>query len=139
MRLPLPLAFLAALVLAGCASGGAATSTDGLKGEEKDVAQVIADLSEDATRQRQARVCGEILTEELQRSVAGSSSCPDEVEKAFEDADDLVLEVDDVTVTGSDATAVVTTGTGDEEVRRTFELVKVGDDWRISSFGDGAA
>ncbi len=134
MRSSLPVALLAAVSLAGCTQAPS-TSTDDFTGDEKDVAQVIADLSDDAARNRQAHVCGELITERLQKAVAGDSSCPDEVKKAFEDADAAALDVDDVTITGTDATADVSTKDGDETVKRTFELIKVDGTWRIDSFG----
>jgi len=129
----LPLVLLAALLLAGCTQQP--TASNDFEGPEKAVAQVVLDLSEDAQRGRQAHVCGEILSERLQRSVAGDSSCDSEVKKAFEDADAAQIEVDDVTITGDRATAVVHSDDREKEVRRTFELVREDGGWRIASFG----
>jgi hypothetical protein len=134
MRLRLPAAVAAALVLAGCTQQQA-TSTSEYKGEEKDVAEVVADLSDDASRGRGSHVCGEVVTPRLQKLIADGSSCPSEVKKAFEDADTADLAVDDVTVTGTKATAQVSTEARGDEVKRTFRLVKVAGDWRIDSFG----
>ena len=134
MRSSLPVALAAAILLAGCTQAPT-TSTEDFNGDEKAVAQVVADLSDDASRNRQSHVCGEIVTERLQKAIAGDSSCPDEVKKAFDDADSAVLEVEDVTITGTEATAQVSTEDGDTKVTRTFDLVKVDGDWRIDSFG----
>ncbi len=134
MRNSLPLLLGAAALLGGCTQQRT-TSTDDFKGDAKDVAQVVADLSDDASRNKQAHVCGEILSERLEKSVAGSSSCPNEVKKAFEDADAATLSVDDVKVTGTTATAKVSTEDGNDTVRRTFKLIKVDGGWRIDSFG----
>lgn len=134
MRSPLPVALAAAVLLAGCTQAPT-TSTDDFSGDEKDVAEVIADLSEDAARNRQAHVCGEIVTERLEKAIAGDSSCPNEVKKAFQDADSATLDVEDVSITGDDATAEVSTKDGDKTVTRTFKLLKVDGGWRIDSFG----
>ena len=96
---------------------------------------MVADLADDAARNKQSHVCGEILSARLEKAVAGDSSCPNEVKKAFEDADAATLDVDDVTITGDTATAVVSTKDSDETVKRTFKLVKADGDWRIDSFG----
>ena len=129
----LPLALVAALVLGGCTQQP--TASNDFKGPEKAVAQVVLDLSEDARRGRTAHVCGELLSEALQKKVAGDSSCDDEVKKAFEDADAALIEVDDVTITGDEATAEVHSDDRGKEVRRTFQLVNEDGDWRIASFG----
>lgn len=134
MRFPVLVALAAAVSLAGCTQAPT-TSTKDFTGAEKDVAEVVADLAQDAARNRRSHVCGEILTERLQQDIAGTSSCPSEVKKAFEDADDATLDVDDVTIQGSTAKAVVSQKSGDTKVRRTFELVKAGGAWRIDSFG----
>jgi hypothetical protein len=120
-------------VLGGCTQQP--TASNDFEGDEKAVAQVVLDLSEDAQRGRQAHVCGEILSEELQQRVAGDSSCDSEVKKAFDDADAALIEVDEVTITGDRATAVVHSDDRGEEVKRTFELVLEDDSWRIKSFG----
>jgi hypothetical protein len=129
----LPLALLAALVLGGCTQQP--TASNDFEGDEKAVAQVVLDLSDDAQRGRQAHVCGEILSEALREKVAGDSSCDREVEKAFDDADTALIEVDDVSITGETATAVVHSEDRGKEIRRTFELVREDGDWRIDSFG----
>ncbi len=100
MRTTLPVLLGAAALLAGCTQPQS-SSTGDFQGDEKDVAQVVADLADDAARNKQAHVCGEILSERLQKAVAGDSSCPNEVKKAFEDADANTLDVDDVTISGS--------------------------------------
>jgi hypothetical protein len=120
-------------VLGGCTQQ--TTASNDFTGSEKAVAQVVIDLSEDAQRGRQADVCGQILSERLQKAVAGDSSCDSEVKKAFEDADAAQIEVDDVSISGDRATAEVHSEDRKEDVTRTFELVRENGDWRIDSFG----
>jgi hypothetical protein len=124
---------LAAFLLAGCTQQTKASND--FKGPEKAVAQVVLDLSDDAARGRQADVCGQILSARLEKAVAGDSSCVGELKKAFEDADTAQIEVDDVTITGDTATAVVHSDDREDEISRTFELVREKGDWRIDSFG----
>ncbi|MEA2124644.1 MAG: hypothetical protein QOI80_1426, partial [Solirubrobacteraceae bacterium] len=88
-----------------------------------------------AQRNREADVCDDVLSERLQKAVAGDSSCISEVKKAFEDADTATIDVDDVTITGSTATAAVSTEDRGTPVKRTFKLVRESGGWRIDSFG----
>ena len=119
--------------LAGCTR--ASTATENFEGEEKRVAQVVVDLSDDASRGRQAEACDQRFSTALRDKVAGDSTCSKELEKAFADADVAVLEVEDVTITGTTATARVSSEDRDRTVTRTFKLVKEDQRWRIDSFG----
>jgi hypothetical protein len=123
----------AALALGGC---GAASSAGKFEGEEETVATVVEDLQRDGERGEAGRICDGLLTEALQERVkAGGSSCASELDKALEDADTFDLEVEDVSVSGTTATAKVKGTDESDGVLRTLELEKVGDDWRIDSFG----
>jgi len=128
------IAVLLALAVAGCAQAQS-TSTEGFEGEEKAVAEVVADLSADAQRGRHADVCDDVLSDRLQREVAAGSSCISEVEKAFQDANAVAIDVDDVTLTQDTATAAVSTEDRGRTVKRTFRLVREDGGWRIDSFG----
>lgn len=134
MRLLLPIVLGAAALVAGCTKQQS-SSTGDFRGDEKNVAQVVANLADDAARQKQSRVCGELLSARLEKAIAGNLSCPSEVKKAFEDADSAKLEVKDVTITGNTATAKVGTKDRNKTVTRTFKFVKAGGSWRIDSFG----
>ena len=119
--------------LAGCTQTSAAT--ENFEGEEKRIAQVVVDLSDDAARGKQAEVCDQRLSTALRDKVAGDGTCAEELEKAFGDAGGAVLEVEDVTVTGSTAIARVSSEDRDRTVTRSFKLVKESQRWRIDSFG----
>ena len=131
-------ALLFALVLAGCTQAPTSDTGD-FSGEEGEVAALVGDLSEAATRREAAAVCDDVLSERLREEVAGDSSCIDEVEKAFEDADQAVIDVEEVTVDGTEATAEVSSEQQGEDVRRTFRFVQEDDEWRIDSFGAAPA
>jgi hypothetical protein len=122
-----------AVVLAGCTQQQSASND--FKGAEKTVAQVVLDLSSDAGRSKTNDVCGNLLSKRLQESVTADSSCTHEVKKAFEDADNATLKVEDVTITQNKATAEVSSKDRDTTVKRTFKLVLEDGTWRIDSFG----
>jgi len=121
---------LCALLLAAC---GAAeeSSVDEFSGPEREVAQLIADLGSAAGEGDAAQICSAVLSTRFADSLkAGSRSCSLELEDALADADELTLDTQDVTVTGTRATARVVDGQGRA---RTVELVRQGTDWRIAA------
>ena len=128
------LAVSAALALGAC---GAASTAGEFEGEEETVATVVADLQSESEKGEATQICENLLTEALQEKVAaGSDSCASELDKALEDADAFELEVQDVSISGTTATAKVKgVDEDDAGIVRTVELEKVGDDWRIDSFG----
>ena len=136
MRVPVILAF-AALLLAGCGQTGSSSSNSkDFTGEQARVADKIVDLETAGTRKKAADVCDDIVTADLRNSIAaGNSSCAQEMKKAMDDADQFDLNVTDVQITGGKATATVKTDDRGKDVTRTFQLVKQGSGWRISSFG----
>jgi hypothetical protein len=124
------LVLAAAVALAGCA--GANTSARNFKGTERDVADAIADFQSAGQRKDRTKICTELLTVELARSLrAPGTSCEDEIDDALADADDYDLNIKAVNVTGASATAQV------ENADRTFtmRLQRIGAAWRISSLG----
>ena len=136
MRLAALAAVPSVLFLVGCTQT-TTSSTGDFEGAEKAVAQKIADLTDAGTKRKPADICGGVLSEKLRaRVAAGGASCNDEMKKAIEDVDQFDLEVDDVTVSGSTATAQVRSTDRDHKVVRTFRFIRQGNgDWRIDSFG----
>jgi hypothetical protein len=131
MRRPLQLIaiLLATASLAGCAAANQNSSAGNFEGDERDVAQVIDDLK--STRDYE-EVCSRIFTDALAQSLeADGQDCVDEVEATRRDVADTDMEVDDVTVTGDEATAEVS----QEGRTATFELERSGESWQISSLG----
>ena len=124
-----------AAVLAGC--GQAPTSANYFKGTEKAVAQTIEDLQSNAQARKPSAICRDVLSTALANKVKSSGSdCAGVIEKLTGDADDFDLEVTDVTVTGTTATAKVKARRGDDKnASTTFSLVKEDGDWRLSSLG----
>jgi hypothetical protein len=131
MRRPLSLIalLLATGSLAGCAAGNQNASAGDFEGAERDVAQVIDDLK---TSRDPEEVCSRLFTDAYAKSLeADGEDCVDEVQAAFRDVANTDMDVDDVTVTGTRATAKVSQG--DESA--TFELERGDDGWQISSLG----
>jgi polyhydroxyalkanoate synthesis regulator phasin len=123
---------LAATATAGCTSSGNADPS--FDGEQEAVANVVDDLVEAATDEDGRRVCREILAAPLRDKLG--NGCQNAMEQAFEDADVTQLSVDSVRVSGDTARAQVDAGRDEEKAeRRTFEFVREGRDWRISSLG----
>ena len=129
----LPLAL--ALALAGCAQ--TPTSTNDFKGDEKAVAQTIEDLQSDAQGRKPGEICSNLLSRELADTVkSAGNDCTSEMEKITTDADDFELEVTDVAITGTTATAKVEARRdGKKNAVTTFTLVQEDGDWRLSDLG----
>lgn len=124
---------LLAPALAGCTQAG--TATKGFAGQEKRVAQVIGDLSSNATRGKHAETCDQLLSKALRDRIGTGSTCSSELKKAFQDADQSKLDVKRVSIEGTRATAQVASDDRGATVTRTFKLVEEAQRWRIDSFG----
>jgi len=128
------LAILGVLVLAGC--GAAQEESSSVEqfesGDQRAVAQKIEDLQQAGSRRDPEKICSEILARSLvQELEAAGASCTDEMKKAIEDADDYELDVREVTVEGSTATATVKRG--DDGPTETMEFTREGGDWRATA------
>jgi hypothetical protein len=126
-------AILGVLVLAGCGAAQESSSVEKFpSGDERAVAQKIEDLQKAGSRRDPEKICSEILARSLvQELEAAGASCTDEMKKAIEDADDYELDVREVTVSGSTATATVKRG--DDGPTETMEFTREGGDWRATS------
>jgi hypothetical protein len=125
-------AMLAALALAGCGAEQEQSSAEKFEGEERAVAQKVEDLQEAGEGRKPEDICSEILADSLvQQLEAAGVDCADEMEKAIDDADDYSLDVQDVTVSGSTATATVRRG--DDGPTETMEFTKENGQWRATS------
>ena len=125
-------ALLAALALAGCGAEAEPSSVEKFQGEERAVAQKVEDLQEAGEGRNPEDICSDILASSLvQQLEAANVKCADEMEKAIDDADDYDLQVQDVTVSGSTATAEVRRG--DDGPTETMEFTKENGQWRATS------
>ncbi|HWT93246.1 MAG TPA: hypothetical protein VN238_09640 [Solirubrobacteraceae bacterium] len=123
---------LAAATTAGCTSSGDADPT--FDGEQEAVANVVDDLAEAAADEDGRQVCREIFAAPLRDKLG--NGCQTAMEQAFDDADVTEMTVRSVRVSGNTARAQVDSGRDDEKrERKTFQFVREGRDWRISSLG----
>ena len=127
------LAIFPVLFLVGCgAAASQPSSADKFQGDERAVAQKVEDLQEAGTKREPERICSEILARALvQQLEAAGANCTEEMSKAIDDADAYELDVRDVTVSGSRATATVRRG--DDGPTQKMEFTREGDDWRATA------
>jgi hypothetical protein len=127
------LAVLAALVLAGCgAQASDDSSVDTFRGEERNVAQKVEDLQDAGESRKPEDICADILSPSLVDELEqAGSDCQQEMRKAIDDADDFDLEVLDVTVTGTTATARVRRG--EDGPTQTMQFTQERNEWRATA------
>jgi len=130
----LALLLAAAGLATGCGASGSNSATDftGVKG---DVAKTVEDLESAARSSDEGKICRELLAVALIDTLrtANHSSCNSAISDALDDADTFDMSVKSVTVTGTNASAVVDSKR--KSSNDTFKLVKVGGSWKIASFG----
>jgi hypothetical protein len=131
MKAAVPL--LAALVLAGCgAQAQSDSSVDTFRGEDRNVAQKVEDLQEAGEGRKPEDICADILAASLVDELEeAGSDCQQEMQKAIDDADDFELEVLDVNVTGTTATAEVRRG--DDGPTQTMQFTQERGEWRATA------
>jgi hypothetical protein len=128
------IAAVLALGVAGCSTTATSSSSPKFTGAQAQVAQVVSDLQTAGQRKDAQKICTQILSQALVRQLsAAGTSCQAEMKKAIDDADDYNLSVQRVTVTGSQATAVVRRG--DKGPTATFRFVRENGGWKATSFG----
>jgi hypothetical protein len=136
MPRPPLIALLAALgaLLSGCApQASTSNSASDFRGAQRQVAQAIEDLQSAGSDGDQARICRDLLSQELAgRLASGGRSCAANVDAALKDTDSFDLTVESVRVNGTQATARVKLETGTNDRRATISLVREGGRWRIA-------
>jgi Putative lumazine-binding len=129
----LALLLAAAGLATGCGTTGSNSASD-FSGVKKDVATTIDDLSSAARKSDEGDICTNLLAGSLIQSLQSTGqTCKTAISHALDDADTFDMTVKSVTVTGAKATALV--DSKHKSVNDTFQLVKEGGRWKISSFG----
>ena len=123
---------LGVLALAGCGAQADTSSAEKFKGDERAVAQKVEDLQDAGRGGKAEDICSDILASSLVQQIeAAGGDCADEMKKAIEDAQDYKLDVQKVTISGSDATVEVRRG--DDGPTATMEFTKENGQWRATS------
>ena len=128
-----PAAFLLVLLavaLTGCTTAGSAKSKK-FTGAEGDVAKVVSDLESAGQRKDATKLCTQLFAKSLVETLdSGGTTCKTEMEKATADSDDFSLDVRDVSITGTQATATVRQGTNGKD--HTITFAREGNSWKVS-------
>ena len=126
-----------AVALGGCsAQGSRSDSAPDFSGEQRRVADIVEDLETAGGKSDEGRICSELVSSELARTLAGrGSSCATVVSDALKDTDAFGLTVRAVQISGTRATARVDVDTGDDTRTQSIGLVRERAGWRISSLG----
>jgi hypothetical protein len=134
MRRLLVIPAAAALALSACGSTATSSSPVKFTGAQKDVADVVEQLSTAGRRRDAKTICDEILAKQLLAELkTAGGDCETEMKNAIQDASDYDLQVRSVKVSGNNATAQVRQG--DDGKVATFTFVKEGGGWRASALG----
>ena len=134
-RFVLALLVLAAVALTGCTTSDSSSSKK-FSGTAGDVADVVGDIETAGKRKDAERLCSELLARSLvQQLDAGGASCKQEMEDALADADEFVVNLRDVKVSGNEATAEVRQG--DTGPTRTIRFVREDNRWKATAFSTG--
>jgi hypothetical protein len=131
-------ALLLALPLALGACGQTDKDSSGdFKGDQKAVAQAVEDLQDASRKGDEGKICKDLLAPALVTKIKAASkgTCEDALADALRDADSFELEVEKVAITGTAATATVTSDTGPKDRTDTLKLVKDRGDWKIAELG----
>jgi hypothetical protein len=126
----------AAAVLSGCAAATKDSAKD-FTGERKAVAQTVEDLQSASRKHDGAKICSQLLAPALAAKIKAASkdACDTAVKDSLADADSFELQVQKVTISGANATAVVKSEGGDKDRVDTLALVKDRGAWKIATLG----
>jgi len=130
-----------AVALGGCGGASSRDSAEEFKGEERSVAKTIEAVETAALEKDAAKVCQQLLSDSLLAALTKQGTkCTTGVNEGFDDADSKDLEVKDVTISGTTATARVVSGrAGSAKKTDVLKLERDGAAWKISSLGRSAA
>ena len=129
-----PAAALAALALGAC---GTTTSTSGFPGQQKPVAQALANLQSHANASEFDKLCEKDITKALREQLKGKSGCEKAFKRQLAQTDNLELVVQSVTIAPGGKTAkaqVKTTWEGEKRVSEVRLLSEQGA-WRVAALG----
>jgi hypothetical protein len=137
LRSLLPIALVAAVLLAGCAAQSSSNNDDTsqFKGDQRLVANTVEDFESAASKGDQDKICRDLLAKALADQYAQhGGTCAKVVDQTLKDTDSFDLTVEKVAIAGPQATATVKADRGKKDLTQAITLVKQGAGWRISAF-----
>jgi hypothetical protein len=129
-----------ATALSACGTTTKDSATD-FRGDQKAVAQTVEDLQSASKKSDEKKICNDLLAPALVAKIkaADKDGCEPAVSDALRDVDSTELQVKKVAISGTSATATVTSDVGkDDDKTDTLTLVKVGSAWKISELGSAS-
>jgi hypothetical protein len=133
MRVTGALAAAGALAI-GVSACGTAISTGSYKGESKAVAQRISDFQTDVTASEEKKLCARDLARAVQaRLQANGSGCVQALKNQLGAIQNFELTVKSIAVSGTSATARVSSTWSGKQRTSTMRFVKEGGAWRIAA------
>ncbi|HEU4657215.1 MAG TPA: hypothetical protein VFR97_06800 [Capillimicrobium sp.] len=131
--LTVPAALAAAVLAAGCTSAPSNDAAGDYQGTEKEIAEVVDDLSAAAVDGDSKEICDTIFAPELaDRLTQDGSDCQDALDDQLSDVTDGDIDVTSIDVTGDRATAQVVSPFAGDDRQQTLSFVRDGNAWRIS-------
>lgn len=130
------LALLCAPLLAtGLAACGATVSTSGFKGEQKQVAQVVANLQSHASALEAKKICEEDLAAADVARLNAHGGCVKALETQLKQIDTFETTVESVHVSDGTATARVKSVYSGKQAITTMTFVREHGRWKASGLG----
>jgi hypothetical protein len=129
-----------ALTLSACGTSDKDSATN-FKGDQKAVAQTVEDLQSASRKGDEKKICTDLLAPALITKIkaAHKDGCEPALKDALRDVDSYELQVKKVAISGTNATATVTSDIGKDDDRTdALTLVKVGNAWKISELGSAS-
>ncbi len=120
------------LVLVVSACGSATVSTSSFKGEDKAVAQAVANLQSNATAGEEQKICAADLAAAIVTRLGGTKGCETTIKHRLTEVDSFEVTVESVQVTGAKATANVRSIKSGKAWLATLTLVREGGKWKAS-------
>ncbi len=121
------------LLAIGLAACGSTVSTSTFKGESHAVAQRVSSYQSDVGAASEKKLCNEDFSSAVRRRLnTASGGCEEALKRQLGSIDDYEATVEQVTVNGATATAVVKSTWSGKLRDTTLELVKEGGSWRIA-------
>jgi hypothetical protein len=122
---------LCGIAVAAC---GTTLSTGNYRGEQRAVAQAIANLQADVTAGEQKKVCANDVSATVVKRLGGTKGCESTIKAQLGEIDNLETKIQSLEVGagGKTATVQVKTGYAGKPRLGTMSLVKEGSEWKIS-------